>query len=325
MTEPADLFAGDRVVVRYRLGEATPADWRGDRDAARSDVTGFLVDDADPLVLERDGTRESIPRSAVTSVRLLSAKPVRNSEIRNLEHAAALAWPGVESAWIDGWLLRAGGGFTRRANSALPLEPSARSAQSLPQIAAWYRRRDLPVLLSLPDRLMTAGVIDGERGVEVQVLTADLETLLARGASMPNLEIRLDDEPSDQWLHAYRPDADVELARRVTTAARGPVRFATIGTDDISAIGRAAVTAGPDGVARLSLTALWTAPDRRRSGLAGAVARRLVEWGAAEGAASAYVQVETTNRVAGAWYRRWGFALHHTAHYLTPTIEGNAI
>ncbi len=46
-------------------------------------------------------------------------------EIRALEHAAALAWPGTEQHWHDGWLLRAGGGYTSRANSAVPLDFSA--------------------------------------------------------------------------------------------------------------------------------------------------------------------------------------------------------
>lgn len=335
MTDAAPgLFIGDRVVVRYLLGDATPADWRGDPRAARSDVTGILVAAGDPrtgepLQLDRDGVTESIPHDAITSIRLLSAKPVRNSEIRAVEHAAALAWPGVESAWIDGWLVRAGGGFTRRANCALPLEPSARSATSLPRIAEWYRRRDLPMLLALPDRLITPGAFSGIPGVEVQFLTADLQTLSGPASSgsvssgaVP--DIRLDDAPSAAWLRAYggdrsdeRPGIDVEPAAAVIGAARGPLTFATIGTDEVIATGRAAVTEGPDGVRRLGLTALWTQAAHRRRGLSAAILDRLVAWGAQQGATSAYVQVETTNQVAGAWYRRRGFGLHHTMRYLT--------
>ena len=54
------------------------------------------------------------------SVRELSHAPVRNSEIRAVEHAAALAWPGTERHWAGGWLLRAGG-TDKRTNSAAPL------------------------------------------------------------------------------------------------------------------------------------------------------------------------------------------------------------
>ena len=50
---------------------------------------------------------------------------MRTVDIRNLEHAAALAWPGVEQQWLGGWLLRFGRGSTRRANSAVPLDVEA--------------------------------------------------------------------------------------------------------------------------------------------------------------------------------------------------------
>jgi len=64
----------------------------------------------------------------VVALRTLSDVPVRTSEIRALEHAAALAWPGVEQHWLDGWLLRAGHGVTYGANSAVPLANSAGQA-----------------------------------------------------------------------------------------------------------------------------------------------------------------------------------------------------
>ena len=50
----------------------------------------------------------------VVVIKALAAAPVRTADIRNLEHAAALAWPGVEQQWLDGWLLRFGRGVTRR-------------------------------------------------------------------------------------------------------------------------------------------------------------------------------------------------------------------
>ena len=39
--------------------------------------------------------------------------------ITALERAAAAGWRGAEEEWLGGWLLRATGGFTGRANSAL--------------------------------------------------------------------------------------------------------------------------------------------------------------------------------------------------------------
>ncbi|WP_433993827.1 GNAT family N-acetyltransferase, cg3035/Rv0428c family, partial [Mycolicibacterium porcinum] len=112
---------GSRVSLRYRLpaGSAKPM----------TDVIGHL-ERVEPAVLIRtkDGELVDIAPADVVSVRELSHAPVRASEIRALEHAAALAWPGVEQQWLGGWLLRAGHGVTSRANSAIPLGVSAQIA-----------------------------------------------------------------------------------------------------------------------------------------------------------------------------------------------------
>ncbi|MFT4394137.1 GNAT family N-acetyltransferase [Gordonia lacunae] len=313
---------GDRVVVRYRLGDATPADWRGDPAAARSDVTGILLDDAGPLRIRRDDEELSIPLAAVTSVRLLSAKPVRNSEIRSLEGAAAAAWPGVDTEWLDGWFLRSGHGFSRRANSAVPLGRHARpDASTLRRIGEWYADRDLPALLALPERLIPPTAVVGDPGVEVQMLTADLAALHARVGERTSRPVRLETAPDAGWLRAYstgRSSRQPDAATGVVTAGDGPLTFATIG--DATAIGRGSVTEAPDGRRWLGLTALWTEPSARGNGLSSDVVAALTAWGVRQGADAVYLQVESDNRVAGSWYRRLGFGLHHTYRYLTPDL-----
>ncbi|WLP92365.1 hypothetical protein [Gordonia sp. NB41Y] len=170
-------FRGDRVVVRYLLGAAAPADWRPTPNPApvggptRSDVTGFLVDRGDPVRLERDGVIESIPQSAITSIRLLSAVPVRNSEIRALEQVMATAGAGREQEWIGGWLVRADGPDP----SAVPLERSVHAdPDTLAAIEGFYTARGLPVLLSIPERLLPRQVDGTPAGPEIHILTCDL-------------------------------------------------------------------------------------------------------------------------------------------------------
>ncbi|MCM3895165.1 GNAT family N-acetyltransferase [Gordonia sputi] len=355
---PTDAYPGDRVVVRYLLGDASPADWRHSPNPApastaaptMSDVTGFLVERPDTertdtectdterpdtgdldstLLIERDGTVESIPRGSVVSIRLLSAQPVRNSAIRDLEHAAALAWPGVESTWIDGWLARAGAGFSRRANSAVPLDRSARAdAPTLRTLASWYAERDLPVLLALPERLIAARTVGGEpASPTIHILTRDLDDFpeveddfpgMATGlGTTAELDVELAPTPSTRWAQSYSRGRDTDLVAAVVGSAEGPVTFATVVDESgtLIATGRAAVTSSPSGVAWLGITALWTDPSHRRRHIADAVLTRLMTWGTTHNAQSAYVQVEADNVVAGRWYRRRGFALHHTSHY----------
>ncbi|MBM7278169.1 GNAT family N-acetyltransferase [Gordonia rubripertincta] len=322
-TTKSGAVIGDRVVVRYLLGEATPADWRGNPDAAQSDVTGILLDDADPLRLERDGEVVSIPAAAITSVKLLSATPVRNKEIRTLESVAARSWPGVETAWIAGWFVRAGHGFSRRANSAIPLDMSAHpDATTLARITQWYAERDLPPLLALPERLLKAATVGGTEDLEVQMLTSAVAPLKERLAGARSAAVRLADRPDTDWLAAYtghRAGDDTGSVRQVVTAGDGPPVFAAIRAAESSAavaIGRGVVTESPDGRRWLGLSALWTEPERRRTGLSSQILAELVAWGAEHGADHVYLQVETTNRLAGAWYRRLGFGLHHSYRYV---------
>lgn len=317
-----DLYVGDRVVVRYLLGEDTPADWRGDSAAAQSDVTGFLISGADPsepapLILDRDGVELSVPRERITSVRQLSYRAVRNKEIRALETAAADAWPGAEHAEIDGWRVRAGGGVSRRANSAVPLSMSA-NVSSLPTIGAWYSERGLPLQVAAPERLLGPRELSGTpTSAPVHVLVCDM----AASVSQESTRVRLLDAPTPEWLRAYRgDDVDVAAAGTVVSAVLdGEAVFAeVVGDDGLLAIGRAAVTEAPDGTRWLGLSALWTSPAARRQGLSREVMQTLIAWGAERGATRIYVQAEASNRVAGTWYRRAGFALHHTYRYLTP-------
>lgn len=137
---------GTRVAVRYRLacGSVPPL----------TDVIGRLIETAAVVrVTTTTGEIVEFSAGAVVSVRTLSDKPVRNSEIRALEHADALAWPGIERQWLDGWLLRAGADGRCASNSAVPLDISANQS-TIPAIVNWYRLRGLVPRLAVPDRLL---------------------------------------------------------------------------------------------------------------------------------------------------------------------------
>ncbi|WAJ45876.1 GNAT family N-acetyltransferase [Mycobacterium sp. Aquia_216] len=137
---------GTRVTVRYRRrpGSVPPL----------TDAVGHLLA-VDPVVRVRTKTDAVVELAAadVVALRVLTDAPVRNSAIRALEHAAATAWGGDEHAWLDGWLLRAGPETGRTANSAVPLDISARLS-SVPAIVAWYDNRGLSPRLAIPDRLL---------------------------------------------------------------------------------------------------------------------------------------------------------------------------
>ena len=161
---------GTRVSLRYRLPAGS--------ERPLSDVVGHLVDVV-PTIRVRTKSAELVDVSPgdVVAVRVLTDAPVRTSQIRNLEHAAALAWPGLEQQWLDGWLLRFSGGPSHRANSAVPLEVHA-NLTAVPAIVDWYRKRHATPWLSVPDRLVRLPEAT-QSSLEVLVMTRELDPEVA--------------------------------------------------------------------------------------------------------------------------------------------------
>ncbi|GAT05593.1 N-acetyltransferase GCN5 [Mycolicibacterium fortuitum subsp. acetamidolyticum] len=284
---------GSRVSLRYRLpaGSAKPL----------TDVIGHL-ERLEPTVLIRtkDGELVDIAPADVVTVRELSHTPVRASEIRALEHAAALAWPGVEQQWSGGWLLRAGHGITSRANSAIPLDVSAQIAH-LALVRDWYRERDLPAWLALPERLLPIRT-PGIKPARVMVREP------AAAPTTPTATLA--QQPEAQWLAIYERDVPVDV---LTAVIDGRLTFATVSG---CAVGRGAVTTAPDGTPWLGISSVRVSPAHRGQGHARAVCEALLAWGAESGARRAYVQVEVDNHAAIALYTTLGFRLHHQTRYV---------
>ncbi len=70
--------------------------------------------------------------------------------IAALEAAAAGGWRGTEEEAFGGWLLRAAGGFTGRANSALAIgDPGLPLAAAVDKVCAWYQARGLPPAIAI--------------------------------------------------------------------------------------------------------------------------------------------------------------------------------
>lgn len=293
-------LVGARVSIRYRLptGEFT-------------DVIGHVLA-MDPRIVVRTKSGElvEIPPADVAAMRELSDRPVRASEIRALEHAAALAWPGTEQHWHDGWLLRAGGGYTSRANSAVPLDFSA-NLSALTGIIDWYEQRGLPPLLALPDRLVrvrAAGIKN------TRVMVSDT----SGGEAHP--EVTLLGRPDPAWLTCYERDVPVPV---LTAVVDGEVVFAStadaasaVSPRPLAAVGRGAVTTAPDGTVWLGISAVHVAAAHRRRGHARLLCQALIDWGARCGATRSYVQALEENAAAIALYRGLGLVLHHHHRYV---------
>jgi ribosomal protein S18 acetylase RimI-like enzyme len=284
---------GTRVVIRYRLpaGSVPPL----------TDVIGHLQAVGATLsVRTKRGEVVDISADDVVTIKALTAAPVRTGDIRNLEHAAALAWPGIEQAWVNGWLLRFGHGSTRRANSAVPLGVSVGDVSG---VIDWYAARGVTPLVAAPDRLsrIPPGM---PTEAETLVMTRDLETHQAGRA------VTIADRPGDEWLRLYRREVPVDV---LTAVIDGEVAFAEVAG---AAVGRAAVTDAPDGRRWVGLAAVHVVEEARRRGLARDLCAALLAWGGEQGATRAYVQVLTDNAAASRLYESMGFSVHHRSRYV---------
>jgi len=284
---------GTRVVVRYRLpaGSVPPL----------TDVIGHLLEVGPPLrVRTKRGDVVDVAAADVVAVKPLAAAPVRTGDIRNLEHAAAVAWPGVEQQWLGGWLLRFGRGSTRRANSAVPLDVSTGSAVSA--LIDWYAARGTVPLVAAPDRLFRVppGV---PTDAETLVMTGDVTTHRPSAVAIAA-------RPDDEWLRLYGRDVPVDV---LTAVVDGEVAFAMAAG---AAVGRGAVTGSPDGRRWIGLSAVHVVEGARRRGLARELCSALLAWGGERGATHAYVQVLTDNTAGTRLYESMGFSVQHRSRYL---------
>jgi N-acetylglutamate synthase len=293
---------GTRVTVRYRrpAGSVPPL----------TDAVGHLLAvDPEVRVRTKTGAVVAFAPADVVALRVLTDAPVRASQIRALEQAAAAAWPGVEHVWLDGWLLRAGHGATLSANSALPLGISAHVG-TIPAIVAWYDQRNLTPWLAAPDRLLR--LPPGLAGAHAErVLVCDLSDASARE---PDASITFSARPDAAWLRIHGGKIPVDV---LTAVVDGELAF---GAHPSGGVARAAVTDAPDGTRWVGLSEVRAVDDQSAAVPAARLCEALLTWGAQRGASRGYLRVHEADATAMA--ESLGFRPHHRTRYFLATAAG---
>jgi GNAT superfamily N-acetyltransferase len=236
--------------------------------------------------------------------------------VEDLERLAARTWRGLEEEPYGDWLLRAGGGFTGRANSVLLVgEPPEPLDRAVATVTRWYEQRGLRPRAYVPSpggEKADAALADAgwSRLEDNLVLTASLA-----GWAEPHVAVALAPVPDDAWLtgYRYRGTPLPPAARDVLVNADDPV-FASVRLEPEPAA-LAAVARGVRVEDWLVVTAVTVDERHRRAGLATAVMAALGAWARDRGARSCLLQVASSNQPALALYERLGFTEHHRYHY----------
>lgn len=239
----------------------------------------------------------------------------------------AATWPPLEVVDVDGWRLGISGGFTRRANSVLPIAEPGDVADALARVERCYRERGLPTVFrvgresrpdGLRDVLLARGyapaavtdvlVLDGPAlmpGAGASQATADLASGMLPGV-VGDMALDIADAPDEAWLACWSgvkagAGADLGLARAVVTGSRAAYLSARDGAGVVGVI-RAAFADDWAG-----LSCLTVAPAARRRGLGRALTRAAFDVAARSGARRSFLQVEAGNVGAAALYAQMGF------------------
>ncbi len=274
------------------------------------------------LITRKSGESVRVAESSLVAGKVVPSAPARRrgpaASFRELTRTTARAWRPVESEWLGEWELRAAAGFTRRANSVLPLgDPGLPLDEALTAVRRWYGERGLPAYVQTAtgaEGTQEALCAELERRGWVREVTAEVWTGalapvadLAEGAG-----VELSRTADEAWLARYQRKGVSEVALRVLGS--GPsVWFATVPGAEAgapAAIGRCVV----DG-RWASFAAVEVDPAYRRRGLATTVLAALARRALEEGASAAWLQVETDNAGARALYAGMGFAAHHAYHH----------
>lgn len=227
-----------------------------------------------------------------------------------VERAALRAFPALEEAGLNGWLLRFANGQSRRANSVQTLSHSGDLASDVAAAEAWYGKRGIPGTFRMTPMSQPAG-LDSELEASAyrrQDPTSVQKLHLAGKGFAANERIEITDSPTSTWFDIIMESSRYMAGRRPTLEQTLRMIEPQTAFALLREAGRPVATglavADGDLVGLFSIAVL---PQFRRAGYGRAMSESLLGWGLAAGASIAYLQVMHVNTPALDLYRSMGF------------------
>jgi N-acetylglutamate synthase len=244
------------------------------------------------------------------------------------ERRALGAWPAPVTEPLGDWMLRAGGGYSSRANSVLAAgDPGMPFDEAVTRVRGFYATHTLPACAQVVvgsqehEWFERAGWVPARPGeadtvfemASVAAASRAAQRLAPTGAAVP----AIGPTAGPEWL--ANDERALACGAAATAVLEGPaeVGFVALG-DPVIATARVALTdQGADPWAGISN--VWVDPGHRRQGLGVAALAAALTWSAERGATTVFLQTRGENTGALALYDRLGFVEHHRYRYLAPS------
>jgi GNAT superfamily N-acetyltransferase len=216
----------------------------------------------------------------------------------------------VHQVLLDGWLLRFSHGFTKRANSIVPLypvhEPMEDKVRHCENLYARERLQTIFRLTSITDCLGLDAYL-ADRGYE-RVDPTEVMTATLTGPQIPDLSTPIRLVGREDWLAVYgtltgMPASAQALHAAILRGIQGECAYAVIE-------GRQGPLACGLGVLEQNLVGLfdiYTHSDHRDQGLGRVLVGQVLRWARERDAQTAYLQMISSNAPARSLYSRFGF------------------
>jgi N-acetylglutamate synthase len=273
------------VVIRRLLpGEIGPSG-----GAAMTDVLGICVSWADgqATVRREDGSLVEMATADIISGKPVPPRPSLRHRVSPAEaqRRAFALFPDLETVALAEWILRRSVAHpARRGNSVLAM--GSAPTEAIHAVTQWYAARDQRPLAA------------------VLVESSEEAMFLAAG---------------------WRPESDEAhtefLIGSVAHAQRTRVSTDDVTLREVDGLAVAQIGSVASGTAAyaddwIGFRGIEVDPEHRRQGHGLAIMAELLEWGAEQGARTAYLQVLSDNTAAKGLYGTLGFGHHHTYRYL---------